>query len=299
MTTRCSQCKCEKLNNLFSIRANTGRQYKTCKQCRSKSYKCTQCDYKFGDKGNLKKHIKAVHDKIKDFDCKLCHAEFGRKSHLDRHIKTVHNKIKDFDCKLCDYKCGFKDALDRHIKTVHEGLKPHECKLCDYKCGQKSNLDRHIETVHEGLKPHECTQCDYKCGTNSGLTKHIKTCTGNRRGTSGECAVMDILDKMRVSYIHDSTYEVKDTNLLRWDFQILFEEKLIGFIEYDGRQHFEAVEHWGGQQALLDTQRRDDIKNDYCQKNNYLLLRIPYTEFANISDIVCDWIVDNTDWGFE
>ena len=233
------------------------------------------------------------------YECTTCDYKCGQKSSLNQHIKTVHNKIKDFDCKLCDYKCGIKGNLDIHIRNVHEGLKPHECKLCGYKFGQKGTLARHIKTVHERLTPYECTTCDYKFGEKSSLNRHIKICTGGRRGTAGECAVMDILDKMRVTYIHDSAFEVKDKGLMRWDFQVFFEEKLIGFIEYDGKQHFEAIKFWGGQQALLDIQRRDIIKNEYCQKNNYLLLRIPYTEFANISDIVCDWIIENTNWGFE
>ena len=49
-------------------------------------------------------------------------------------------------------------------------------------------------------------------------------------------------------------------------------------IEYDGRQHFEPIEHWGGFDGLLLTQTNDFIKNQYCNDNNINLLRIRYDE---------------------
>jgi very-short-patch-repair endonuclease len=48
-------------------------------------------------------------------------------------------------------------------------------------------------------------------------------------------------------------------------------------IEYDGEQHVKAVKMWGGDKALQLTQKRDEIKNKFCQDNNINLLRIPHT----------------------
>jgi hypothetical protein len=53
-------------------------------------------------------------------------------------------------------------------------------------------------------------------------------------------------------------------------------------IEYDGIQHFESVEYWGGQSALENQQLRDQIKTDFCFNNNIKLIRIRYNE--NILD---------------
>ena len=53
-------------------------------------------------------------------------------------------------------------------------------------------------------------------------------------------------------------------------------------IEYDGKQHYEAIEWFGGQSAFKYTQKHDKIKTDYCKKNNIKLLRIPY--FKNIEE---------------
>lgn len=41
-----------------------------------------------------------------------------------------------------------------------------------------------------------------------------------------------------------------------------------------------------GQYKLIETRKRDNIKNKYCEENNIKLIRIPYTEFDNIENIL-------------
>ena len=52
-------------------------------------------------------------------------------------------------------------------------------------------------------------------------------------------------------------------------------------IEYDGIQHFEPVEYWGGCENLKLSQLRDSIKNQYCLNKNIKLIRIKYNEDIN------------------
>jgi hypothetical protein len=47
-------------------------------------------------------------------------------------------------------------------------------------------------------------------------------------------------------------------------------------IEYDGIQHYEPIESFGGQKALEGTKIRDEIKNTYCKDNNIKMIRISY-----------------------
>lgn len=49
-------------------------------------------------------------------------------------------------------------------------------------------------------------------------------------------------------------------------------------IEYDGIQHFESIEYWGGKNKLLTQKKRDQIKTNYCLQNNIKLIRIKYNE---------------------
>ena len=42
-------------------------------------------------------------------------------------------------------------------------------------------------------------------------------------------------------------------------------------IEYQGQQHYYPVEIFGGKNAFESQVLRDNIKREYCQKNNILL----------------------------
>lgn len=53
-----------------------------------------------------------------------------------------------------------------------------------------------------------------------------------------------------------------------------FCEELSLAIEYDGIQHFEQIDHWGGEASLLEIQRRDEEKNQACEQNGISLIRI-------------------------
>ena len=53
-------------------------------------------------------------------------------------------------------------------------------------------------------------------------------------------------------------------------------------IEYDGVQHFEPIDYFGGQEAFERTVEHDNMKNEYCKNNGIELLRIPY--FKNVEE---------------
>ena len=47
--------------------------------------------------------------------------------------------------------------------------------------------------------------------------------------------------------------------------------------EYDGRQHFEASDFFGGEEAFIERIHNDREKNSYCKNKTIKLVRIPYT----------------------
>ncbi len=53
-------------------------------------------------------------------------------------------------------------------------------------------------------------------------------------------------------------------------------------IEFDGKQHFEAISIFGGDEKLKLQEERDQIKNDWAIENEYKILRIKYND--NIED---------------
>lgn len=50
-------------------------------------------------------------------------------------------------------------------------------------------------------------------------------------------------------------------------------------IEFDGRQHFEPVDWFGGIDTFNTIQQNDAIKTNYCKENNINLLRLTYKDF--------------------
>jgi hypothetical protein len=47
-------------------------------------------------------------------------------------------------------------------------------------------------------------------------------------------------------------------------------------IEFQGRQHYVPVKIWGGLNAMLDIQKRDKIKMEYCRDNNIPLIIVKH-----------------------
>ena len=48
------------------------------------------CGKKFGLLGNLKRHIKVVHEGIKDHQCQFCDKKFSQSGYLKKHVKRIH-----------------------------------------------------------------------------------------------------------------------------------------------------------------------------------------------------------------
>ena len=92
--------------------------------------------------------------------------------------------------------------------------------------------------------------------------------------SKGEKTISLWLDKMNILYERQMVFEdCKNINLLPFDFYL--PECNIA-IEYQGIQHYEPVDYFGGQEKFDNQVLRDNIKKEYCQKNNVFLFEIPY-----------------------
>jgi hypothetical protein len=59
-------------------------------------------------------------------------------------------------------------------------------------------------------------------------------------------------------------------------------------IEYDGEHHFMPIKLYGGQEYFELVQKKDKIKNEWAKLNNIKLIRIHYTDYKNINNILSD-----------
>ena len=71
---------------------------------------------------------------------------------------------------------------------------------------------------------------------------------------------------------------------LRFDFVIFDDDNNIDFlIEYQGKQHYEASNKFGGKRGLYQQQYNDNQKRRFCALHNLHLIEISYTEENLIS----------------
>ncbi|EDW50689.1 zinc finger protein 91 [Drosophila sechellia] len=83
---------------------------------------CPGCGQGFNNIGNMKRHYKIIHEKVKDFACRFCPKRFAKAQTL-RHHEWIHTGEKPFECKTCGTHFRQETALKRHQRT-HENRPP-------------------------------------------------------------------------------------------------------------------------------------------------------------------------------
>lgn len=102
--------------------------------------------------------------------------------------------------------------------------------------------------------------------------------------SAGENRIREFLSKNNINFKREFRFDdCRCRNTLPFDFYLLDFNVLI---EFDGVQHFEIIDYFGGLDAFIKLKIRDTIKNIYCDKNDIKLIRIPYWEFDNIEKIL-------------
>ena len=67
----------------------------------------TQCGKEYKNKVSLRVHKKNTHGrkvingKEEKIPCTICNAEFTRKGNMLKHVRDVHEGIKNFKCEIC------------------------------------------------------------------------------------------------------------------------------------------------------------------------------------------------------
>lgn len=105
------------------------------------------------------------------------------------------------------------------------------------------------------------------------------SCGCGEHNSVGEQFIKNILEDNQVTYIYNCRFD-DCRNVLPLPFDFYLPEYNV-CIEYDGIQHFEPIEYFGGQEYFEKIQINDNIKTQYCINNNIELIRIPYTLSEN------------------
>lgn len=143
---------------------------------------------------------------------------------------------------------------------------------------------------HKGKMKWQCLKCReyfYNCWM---CISNDQGCTNCSEKSKGENEIKLYLNNNNIEfqreYLFDECRGKKKP--LPFDFYI---PSLDVCVEYDGKHHFKPIDFAGkgeiwAEENLKTTQQNDQLKNEYCLKNNIPLLRIKYTDFDNIESIL-------------
>lgn len=99
--------------------------------------------------------------------------------------------------------------------------------------------------------------------------------------SKGETKLKNILDNNNINYKQQYSFQdLKDKLPLRFDFAIFdINNNLIKLIEFNGLQHYNKNSKY----YTIDGLNKDQMKREYCIKNNIPLMIIPYHKLNTLS----------------
>lgn len=216
---------------------------------------------------------------------------FGRWTVLERD-NSSDNKVK----WICQCSCELKT-----IKSVlADKLKSGESKSCgclksDLFCvdisGERFGKLTALKRIPKKSSNHSAVWlCKCDCGTFKEVSYHdlkgnyTKSCGCLK--SKGELKIEESLKKLGLSYI--CQYKIDDLKTTSgkhypFDFAVFIDENIV-LIEYNGIQHYNVVEHFGGEEEFYKRQNNDSIKALYCKENNIPLIIIPYWDYDIIDE---------------
>lgn len=265
-------------------------------ECVKQSKNTTELSLKLGYKARNSKAIQALFEKY-NFDIShftsqqnIIGEKFGHLTVLskteERYARNIIYKCQ-CDCgKICYKKGG--SLTSGHI--THCGA---ECPILKQEhpisrniLNEKFGLLTPIKQIENGTSRKARWLCQCDCGNTA-----IKYGTDLIQGKTISCGCLNhsvkvekikkILDFYNIKYKMEYSFPdlFGDKGHLRFDFVIFNKNNQIQkIIEYQGEQHFRNISYWGGEKALLQRQKYDQIKRDYCIKNHYFLQEIMYSE---------------------
>jgi hypothetical protein len=278
---------------------------------------------KYDDDRN-RKHIEVMCDKGHIYDmewsnfkkcgCPQCTKEIG----FPQRQKFKKQEVYEF-CELNDI-----ELLTPYRNT--SSIIEYRCKKCGHtaksdfrhlyenrQCGSCTNvIGKTHEKVYNQIK--DVSNGEYELISQYNVAKEQITIKHHLCGNSYPVLLSNFMQGKRCPFcassrgekiIHEelknysdiitiSQYRFEDCIKVRklpFDFAIFDKNmNLLCLIEYQGIQHYEPVDYFGGIESFKIQQISDNIKREYCKNNNIMLIEIEYTKNDEIKNIICELI---------
>lgn len=247
--------------------------------------------------------------------CQKCNVKKSRPRKTNEEFVDEVYKLKGNEyVVLSEYKTALVKVKVKHVSCGHEWLvspnhftsKNSGCPKCSVKVIANKIKKTHEEflgevitlegdnykvmELYKGAKTRIGMQ-HKKCNRISSLYPDKFLSEGARclycHSSRGEQLIERHLDAS--SYQYETQYIIpgcKNERVLPFDFGVFRDGYLMALIEYEGIQHFEIVEFFGGKDGFERVRKNDRIKRNYCLDNDIKLIEIPYWDIENISGIL-------------
>jgi hypothetical protein len=130
----------------------------------------------------------------------------------------------------------------------------------------------------------------YKRPNGSEIWREV-TSNLKRKIYKGERKVLDILTDLGYEITPEKKFtdcksgkETYRCTRLKFDFYTTDKDGKEICVEFDGKQHFEPYEVFGGEKRFQEQVKNDIIKKQYTKDNNIKLIRISYNDYKNIEN---------------
>lgn len=285
-------CKCDCGNsNLVRVSTNSLRR-KARKSCGCEDTRVREHgikNHKIGDIVNEWKIIKETTQNGKE--CWECECTCGCKE------KRIINKRK-MSATFC--KSRIKQAKKekeelRRTFTINKNI-PHFLEDLTGKIyGKLTVLGFGKKILNKYYWICQC-ECGNKTIVEGSVLRKMKTISCGCVQSSGELYIIQFLKKYNIQYIYQFSFpDCKDKNPLKFDFLIYYKNSNKWFLcEFQGKQHYKPIKfssNWTEEyteKVFKNYTKRDNIKKEYCKKNNIELFEICYKDFKKIDEILAE-----------
>lgn len=206
----------------------------------------------------------------------LCQCKCGNFTEVDA------NRLKSGNTQSCG--CIHKEFIANLGKQMIDDLsgKTFNCLQVLYDSGERQ--DGNVKWICRCLN---CGKITHPIAANNIKRGITKSC-GCLQESFYEKTITDILKELNISFKKQFIFSnlKGDFDNLRFDFALFKDENLICLIEYQGEQHYEPVEFFGGEKQFKKTLKYDSLKEEYCKNNNIKLIKIPYWDSVNKEYII-------------
>jgi hypothetical protein len=230
---------------------------------------------------------------------KLNNKEF----HLIDNQKYIHTRSKLlFKCHKCHpdeipFKANWTD-IERGVGCglcVNSQIGNYNTLLYEYPLIAKEwDFEKNYPVTPDKVSPHSSARYFWICPDclNSYESTICHRTNGEPRGcpvcneSNGEKRIRKFLEDNNIEFIPQYKFEnCRNILPLPFDFSFYINNEQI-LCEYQGLQHYEPVNRFGGEKEFKISKKRDKIKLEYCKDNNIKLIEIPYWDFKNIESIL-------------